>query len=143
VTLSWREAEAFDLGLPSVEDHQEAIVVEPPSQLVAKPRRRRPEPVDYDEDDAWARPTTPEHEPTSSPQESEPSAGQPEAGANTSRPGRARRVVAVVLLLVVLAVVAWYFLLRDSGDGSAAPQRGGAAVVAAASAPSTPALPVS
>ena len=43
VHLSWREADSLDLGVPSVDDSSDAIVLEPPSQLVADTRRRSPQ----------------------------------------------------------------------------------------------------
>ena len=64
VTLSWREAESFDIGLPDVEDDEGAILVEPPSQMVAVRRRRR----EHDDPDAAPSPTESEVEPEPQPE---------------------------------------------------------------------------
>jgi hypothetical protein len=144
VTLSWREAESFDIGLPSVDDDQEAIVVEPPSQLVARPRRRRPEPVVTDEDDGdvagAAEPV--EQGPADLGQESQPANDGSDDGV-APRSGRLRWILVVVGVLLVVTLLAWYFLLRGSGDGSAAPAGRGTASAAPRSGSDTPGFFVS
>jgi hypothetical protein len=140
VTLSWREAESFDIGLPSVDADQEAIVVEPPSQLVAQSRRRRPEPRVTDEDDGdesgATNPT--EHGRSDHGQEPEPADDRPDEPTASPRSGRMKWIVVGGLLLVVLALLAWYFLLRGSGDESAAPALCGSTVTASTSASMMP-----
>jgi hypothetical protein len=132
VTLSWREAESFDIGLPDVEDDDErAIVVEPPSQLVAQRRRRRE--AEHDGDlDAPAPPSTSEVDPEPH-LESDPEFSEADDGASTSSGGggKGRWILVAVICLLIVAAAAWYFLLRDDGSGSGA--RSGTSTVFTAS----------
>ena len=121
VTLSWREAESFEIGVPGVADSEGAIVVEAPSQLVAESRRRR---RDFDAVEEAGPEPGPEPEPTepaAAPAVPEASRTRAAARAASGSPsGKRRQALLVGLVLVVLAIVAWYFLLRDDGDASAA-----------------------
>ena len=131
VTLSWREAESFDIGLPDVEDDDErAIVVEPPSQLVAQRRRRRE--AEHGSDlDAPAPPSTSEVAPDPE-LESDPELSEADVGASTSGGGgKGRWILVAVLCLLIVAAAAWYCLLRDDGSGSGA--RSGTSTVCTAS----------
>jgi len=116
VTLSWREAESFEIGVPGVEDSEDSIVVEAPSQLVAESRRRRRE-LHTEEGPA------PEPEPSLPAAEPAPEKSHTRAAvraASGGQPGVRRRALLVGLVLVVLAIGAWYFLLREDGGESAA-----------------------
>ena len=133
VTLSWREAESFEIGVPGVEDSEGAIVVEAPSQLVAQRRGRRRDLAPEDAGQVDPEPVAPEPvEPiAASPALEAQSPTRASARAASGyQSGKRRRMVVVALVLVLLAVVAWYFLLRPQGGGSAA-QAGGSHVVVA------------
>ena len=78
VTLSWREAESFEIGVPGVEDSEGAIVVEAPSQLVAQRRGRR-------------RDLAPEDAGRSTPSRSEPSSPLPRRPPSRRSPPPAPR----------------------------------------------------
>src|SRR4029077_14490294 len=101
VTLSWREAESFEIGVPGVEDSEGSIVVEAPSQLVAESRRRR---RDLHTEEG------PAPEPEPSPPAAEPRAPEKShtraavRAASGSQPGVRRRALLVGLVLVVLAI---------------------------------------
>ena len=141
VTVSWRGEDAMgalELDGPNVVDPDDLIIVEPPSQLVAQPRRRRPErppvedpvvevnPEPPDEIPPPPRPAVPERVPV----EHKP--------ADSTAPRTGRGVLLLAVLLVILAVLVWYFLLRDSDPASAvSTTRTGVALVAAALAPAT------
>ena len=120
VTLSWREAESFEIGVPDAEDSERAIVVEPPSQLVAERRSRRRD-LDIDtEGDAAADPVVVEPLPATAPVEEAPATRASARAASGYQSGKRRRAMVVGLVLVMLAIVAWYFLLRGDGDDAAA-----------------------
>jgi hypothetical protein len=118
VTLSWREAESFEIGVPDAEDSERAIVVEPPSQLVAQRRSRRRD-IDTEGDTATD-PVDVEPPPATAPVEEAPPTRASARAASGHQSGKRRRVMVVGLVLVTLALVAWYFLLRGDGDDSAA-----------------------
>ena len=126
IAVSWRGADYFE-GEPEVDDTAELIIVEPPSQMYAAGRRRRPEPrVAHDED--------PDATPARTDATSMPglggSATADQAPADAPA-GKSRRALVLALLLVVVLAAVWYFLLRDSGSDSAAPaSRTASAVVA-------------
>lgn len=117
VTLSWREAKSFEIGVPDAEDSERAIVVEPPSQLVAQRRGRRRD-IET-EDDTTADPVVVEPLPASALPEEAPATRASARAASGYPSGKRRRAMVVGLVLVMLAVVAWYFLLRGDGDDSA------------------------
>ena len=131
--MSWRGADYFE-GEPAVDDTAELIIVEPPSQMYAASRRRRPEPrVAHDEDpDA----TPARTDATSTPRPEGPATADQEPGDAPA--GKSRRAFVLALLLVVVLAAVWYFLLRDPASGSAAPT-GRTASAAVALAPEKPA----
>jgi hypothetical protein len=114
VTLSWREAESFEIGVPDVEDSEGSIVVEPPSQLVAARRSRRRE-VDEDTDDVEESAAA-DGVPAPAPPEEAPATRASTRAASGYRSGKRRGALIVGLVLLVLAIVAWYFLVRGNGD---------------------------
>jgi hypothetical protein len=123
VTLSWREAQSFEIGVPDVEDSEGSIVVEPPSQLVAARRGRRRE-LDADADDVEES-VAADRVPAPMPPEEAPATRASTRAASGYRSGKRRRALIVGLVLLLLAIVAWYFLIRGNGDqasgGSTAP----------------------
>jgi hypothetical protein len=114
VTLSWREAESFEIGVPDVENSEGSIVVEPPSQLVAARRSRRRE-VDEDTDDVEESAAA-DGVPAPAPPEEAPATRASTRAASGYRSGKRRGALIVGLVLLVLAIVAWYFLVRGNGD---------------------------
>lgn len=155
VNLSWREADSLDLGVPSVADSSDAIVLEPPSQLVADTRRRSAQrrhdeesekPVE-DAEGAGAAELPPDV-PTPAGETADSAATRattraasrgavPAARSRTvpGAPGRRVLLVAVaVAVILVLLVVGWLVLGGDGSDGAAAP--GGGVTTTARVAPS-------
>ena len=116
VTLSWREAQSFEIGVPDVEDSEGSIVVEPPSQLVAARRGRRRE-LDVDEDDVDES-VGADRVPAPAAPEEAPATRASTRAASGSRSGKGRRALIIGLVLLMLAIVAWYFLVRGNGDGA-------------------------
>ena len=114
--MSWRGADYFE-GEPEVDDTAELIIVEPPSQMYAAGRRRRPEPRVAHDEDPDATPARTDAASTPRPDGSA-TADQEPADAPA---GKSRRALVLALLLVVVLAAVWYFLLRDPGSGSAAP----------------------
>ena len=118
VTLSWREAESFEIGVPGVEDSEDSIVVEAPSQLVAESRRRRRE-LHTEE-----RPRSQSRSPSQPAADAGPGeVAHPRRACGPRRaasPGYAVARCSSDCVLVVLAIGAWYFLLREDGGESAA-----------------------
>ena len=139
VTVAWRGEDAMgylELDGPSGADPEDLIIVEPPSQLFASGRRRRPEhppepdtPVDVTPDEPDE---VPVHELPSVRAPSEPPpAARPTSGSGKS--GLGRGVLLLVALLVILAALVWFFLLRGSDPASVGSSaRDGMATVAAA-----------
>jgi hypothetical protein len=126
----------LELDGPSGADPEDLIIVEPPSQLFASGRRRRPEhppepdtPVDVTPDEPDE---VPVHELPSVRAPSEPPpAARPTSGSGKS--GLGRGVLLLVALLVILAALVWFFLLRGSDPASVGSSaRDGVATVAAA-----------
>ena len=112
VTLSWREAESFEIGVPGVEDSEGSIVVEAPSQLVAESRRRR---RDLHTEEGPAPEPEPSHPAAEPPAPEESHTRAAVRAASGGQPGVRRRALLVGLVLVVLAIGAWYFLLARTG----------------------------
>ena len=133
VTLSWREAESFEIGVPGVGDSEGAIVVEPPSQLVAERRSRRRDLDTEVESESEVDPVVVEPLPAPVPVEVAPATRASARAASGYRSGKRRRVMVVGLVLVLLAIAACYFVLRgDGGDaavGSTARTAGSHSVV--------------
>jgi hypothetical protein len=126
--VSWRGADYFE-GEPQLDESAELIIVEPPSQMYAAGRRRRPEPRVRSDEDPDATPAR--TDPTTT-LKLDGSATADHAPADPPA-GKSRRALVLALLLVVVLAAVWYFLLRDPGSGSAAPAGGtGSAVVALA-----------
>ncbi|HET6968689.1 MAG TPA: hypothetical protein VFI44_10445 [Ornithinibacter sp.] len=139
VHLSWREADSLDLGVPSVDDSSDAIVLEPPSQLVADTRRRsvqrrRTEEAEEaiwapleDTEDAGTSPAG-EDGGTSSGDDADGSSTRAgsRAAARGSSAGRALSrpvlIAIAVAVLLVLLVVGWLVLGGDGSDGAAGPR---------------------
>ena len=139
VTVSWRGEDAMDyleLDGPKAVDPDDLIIVEPPSQLFASPRRRRPEHPPVEDPVVEATPDPPdEAAPPEAPPERGPAQSTPADGP-PSRTGRG--VLLLVVLLAVLAALVWYFLLRDADPASAVSMtRSGMGWVAAALNPAT------
>ena len=125
VTLSWREAEVFDMSIPEAEADDEAIVVEPPSQVVAESRiRHRHLDLDGDTDVEGSTSVEGRVDPPPPiapvPDEAPPVTRASARAASGPRSGRRPRLLAIGLVLVVLAVVALYFLLDATGALAAA-----------------------
>jgi hypothetical protein len=138
VTLSWREAESFDIGLPDVDvdDEERSIVVEPPSQLVAARRRRREHDHDHDDVDAPLPPSDAEPDLEAEPEaDPVPSDDIGRASSRDGGGGRGRWVLVAVICLLIAAAAVWYFLLRDDGSGSGARSGTGTVVTASPLAP--------
>ena len=142
VNLSWREADSLDLGVPLVDDPSGAIVLEPPSQLVANTRRqsqrRRREESEDGEKGELA--TLADETGTEAPAGDEVGTGSTRSAARGPAPdsavvgSRLRRVLAVVAVLVVVLVVGW--LARGAmGSDSAAPATPADATVTAGAPP--------
>jgi hypothetical protein len=113
VTLSWREAEVFDVNIPEAQADEQAIVVDPPSQVVAQSRARRRQ-LDVA---SSVRPDQGEPRPPV-PADPEPPLLPTRASARAAtgyRSGKRRRILVVGLFMVMLAVAATYFLLVDGG----------------------------
>ena len=139
VTVAWRGEDAMgylELDGPSGGDPEDLIIVEPPSQLFASGRRRRPEhppepdtPVDVtpeEPDEVLVHEVPPVQAPTEPPPAARPTSGPGQGGLG-------RGVLLLVVLLVILAALVWFFLLRGSDPSSVGSSaRDGVATVAAA-----------
>ena len=146
VNLSWREADSLEMGVPSVEDSDDAIVLEPPSQLVADTRRRSG-PRRHTEDLGPEGDGTPSGEAPAEPSELAPDADESPATRAAARAAardtetrkvRLRRVLVLVAVVLVLAVVGWFVL--GGGSDTAAPHGPGSGSSAVAGAAPAPAL---
>lgn len=136
VHLSWREADSLHLGVPSVDDSFDAIVLEPPSQLVAdtrrRPQRRRTEDA---EDTAIRAPIeAAEHEEIMPGDDAHASPSLAADGDAPVRRARLGRGLAVVGAVLVLLVVGWLVLRSTDSDSAAPGMRPGLTVSEAASA---------
>ena len=108
----------LELDGPRVGDPNDLIIVEPPSQLFAHSRRRRPEPPPLEDTAVDVTPDEPDEGPPPVPAADDGTPATVGAADPPSRMGR--RLLVLAFLLAILAVLVWYFLLRDGDPGSAA-----------------------
>ena len=140
VHLSWREADSLDLGVPMVDDSDNAIVLEPPSQLVADTRRRSGPRGAPRTTTGWRtrtpRPDGTPVDPTELAADAEENPATRAAARAAARDAEARKVrrrrvlVLAAVVLLVLVVVGW-LVLRGGGSDTAAPRGSGSSTVAA------------
>ena len=143
VNLSWREADSLDLGVPTVDDNEGAIVLEPPSQLVADTRRRSghrhhmedlgPEDGDVPLEGTPADPSDVAADADANDSPSTRAASRAAARDAAARKVRQRRIVVIVAVVLVLAVIGW-LVLRGDGSGTAGPEGSGSSTIALLSA---------
>ena len=151
VNLSWREADSLDLGVPTVDDDEGAIVLEPPSQLVADTRRRSgprhhtedlgPEDGDVPSEGTPADPSDLAADVDANENPSTRAASRAAARDAAARKVRLRRILVIVAVVLVLAVIGW-LVLRGDGSGTAGPagsDPGSSMIAVLAAAQATPA----